>query len=93
MKYEEEDMEETIEVDNERDNEEVEVQSVEVLYVILLNKLTQVTQGKGLAEHIQDLKELPSGKEAYTKEISHPHKIVEHIFSCIELGGRHVEVL
>ena len=43
MKYEEEDMEETIEVDNERDNEEVEVQSVEVLYVILLNKLTQVT--------------------------------------------------
>ena len=49
----------------------------------LSKKLTQVPLGKGLAEHIQDLKERPPVREAYAKVISYPKKIVEQRFSHI----------
>ena len=41
--------------------------------------------GKGLAEHIHNLRERPPGREDYAKVISYPQKIVEHIFSRLEL--------
>ena len=84
-------MEEPIDVGNnweDEEDEEDEVKSVE-----LFKKLTQVPLGKGLAENIQDLKERPSGREAYAKAMSYPQKIVEQIFSRLELEGRRVEVM
>ena len=69
MEYKEEDTEEPIEVDYDGYDGEDEVQSVEVLPGRLLKKFTQVPLGKGLAEHIQDLKERPSGREAYAKSM------------------------
>ena len=93
MEYEEEYMEDPIEVDDDGDGEEYEVQSVEVLSGILLKNLTRVPLGKGLADHIQDLKERPSGWEVYAKEMSYPQKIVEHILSRLELEGSRVEVM
>ena len=67
MEYEEEDMEEHIDVDNDGYNKEDEVQSVEVFSGILLKNLTRVPLGKVLVEHIQYLKEHPLGLEWYSK--------------------------
>ena len=49
---------------------------MEVLYGILLKKLTQVPLGKGLAEHIQYFMERPSGWESYAKEMPYPQSPV-----------------
>ena len=66
---------------------------MEVLSGRLLKKLTRVTLGKGLAEHIQYFEECPSGRELYAKAISYPKKIVEHRFIRLELERRRVEVM
>ena len=58
---------------------------MEVLSVILLKKSLRVPLVKGLADHIQYLKERPSGMEAYAKSMSDPQKIVEQRFSPLEL--------
>ena len=53
----------------------------------------RVALGKGLADHIQNLKDHPSRWEANSKEISYPQKIVDQKFSRLELEGPRVEVM
>ena len=66
---------------------------VEVLAGRLLQKLTRVPFDKSLDEHLQDLKDRPSAREAWTSAIAYPKRFIDDRFGRLELEGRPVEVM
>ena len=99
--HEAEEAVEVVEDNEDGEIEEVEIASTESPAAIrekvssgrYLQMLIRVPNGKGIREHLQDLKDRPTAHEAYASAMGYPKGIVEERLRRLELDGRPVRVM